>query len=184
MERERTFLPGGPALRAAASRSTIGLLVLLGLFVFLSACATVPKAPPFVAKQSQQGLVKWQAKNAAPLVCEAVLSQSEMSATRLQLYKGTAQVLLQVTLSHDNLVEASGPLAGRSWRGEAGSAPLPLQTWVKLLQDYRTSSSWPDGQTELHSANTRTAIVVSQGKPSSLSVINDLSGETITVTLQ
>ena len=151
--------------------------LFLGLVLLFAGCATAPG--PFTAQSSQQALVRWN-KPDQSLVCEAVFSRSADSSVRAQLYKGSPKVLLTLSLTAGKNFTASGPLAGFGWRGDASAAPLGLSTWSRLMQDYQSSPSWPDGENEIHSGDARTAVIIAQRQIRSLSVSNNLNGENIT----
>ncbi len=151
--------------------------LLLLAAVLLAGCAS--SSAPFTAASSQQALVRWS-KPDNTLVCEAVFSRSSESAVRVQLYKGTPKVLVTFSLDANKKMSASGPMAGFGWRGNATAAPLPLSTWSRFLLDYQATPTWPDGDNEIHSGDSRTAVSIVKHQARTLSVSNNLSGETIT----
>jgi len=152
------------------------LLPLL-MTALLAGCVSSPA--PFSATSSQQALVRWSKPNNT-LVCEAVVSRAADSAVRVQLYKGSPKALVTFSLDANNKMQASGPMAGLGWRGVASSAPLPLSTWSRFLQDYQAAPKWPNGDNEIHSGDSRTAVSIVDRQVRTLSVSNNLSGETIT----
>lgn len=152
-------------------------LLFLLTTALLAGCVSAPA--PFSAVSSQQALVRWSKPNNT-LVCEAVFSRSADSAVRAQLYKGSPKVLVTFSLDANKRMQASGPMAGLGWRGDAASAPLPLSTWSRFLQDYQAAPKWPDGDNEIHSGDSRTAVGITNRQVRTLSVSNNLSNETIT----
>jgi len=156
-------------------------LLLFFTAALLAGCVSSPA--PFSAASSQQALVRWSKPNNT-LVSEAVFSRAADSSVRVQLYKGSPKVLVTLSLDADKKMQASGPMASLGWRGDAGAAPLQLSTWSRFLQDYQAAPKWPDGDNEIHSGDSRTAVSIINRQVRSLSVSNNLSGETITAKFQ
>ena len=152
-------------------------VLFLAPVALLAACAT-PASVPFAAAHSEEAQVRWQ-KAASSVVCEAVFARASDGAVRAQFYKGSAKVLLALTLEKNGSFQARGALAGRGWSGNAADAPHPLVAWASVMQIFQAAGSWTDGEREVHSGNTRAAVVISHGRLQSLNVINDLNGEVI-----
>lgn len=151
------------------------LFLLLSLL--LAACAS---PQPFIPTSSRQALVQWQ-RPTASLIGEAVFALSADGAALVRFYKGTPRSLLVLSLDSNGILRASGPLSGFGWKGSVSDPPLPLLSWARLMEIYRTSPSWPDGTREIQSSGTRSLLVISHHRLKVLAVFNDLSGERITV---
>lgn len=151
----------------------------LALSLFLSACASRDSIS-FVPSSSEQALVQWQRPKAS-LIGEAVFARSAGGDALVRLYKGTPRSLLVLSLDARGTLQASGPLSGFGWKGSVASPPLPLLTWARLMEIYRTASSWPDGTREIQGNGTRALLVITHQRLKVLAVFNDLSGERITV---
>lgn len=153
------------------------LLVLFGFW--LAGCASGPTEHPFRAQVSQNATIRWQRADTT-LHCEAVFARAVDGRVQVHLFKGTPKPVLSLDLSPSGDLAASGKLARFGWMGPFTSAPMPLLGWAHLLRAYQASATWPDGQSELHSPDVRTAITIVGGKPEVISVASELARETIT----
>jgi hypothetical protein len=151
----------------------------LSLFALLLVTGCVSSPQPFTSTSSQQALVLWK-RSDRTLVSEAIFSRAADSSVRAQLYKGTPKVLLTPSLDATQNIRVSGPMAGLGWHGAANDAPLPLLVWSHLMMDYQRAPSWPDGDNEIHSGDVRTAISIARHQLRSLSISNNLNGDTLT----
>lgn len=147
--------------------------------LWLVGCAATKPVHPFRAEVSQNATIRWQ-RTDTTLHCDAVFARAVDGQVQVHLFKGTPQPILSLDLGPYGTLTASGKLARFGWKGPFTSAPAPLLGWAHLLRAYQASATWPDGQSELHAPNVRTAITIVGGKPEVISVASELARETIT----
>lgn len=147
--------------------------------VWLTGCASTRPERPFRAEVSQNATIRWQRADTT-LHCEAVSARAVDGRVQVHLFKGTPKPILSLDLAPYGHLTASGKLARFGWSGPFTSAPMPLVGWAHLLRAYQACATWPDGQSELHAPNVRTAITIVDGKPEVISVASELARETIT----
>lgn len=153
-------------------------LLALAVLCLVGCVATKPDHP-FRAQVSQNASIRWQRADTT-LHCEAVFARAVDGQVQVHLFKGTPKPILSLDLAPYGKLTASGKLARFGWSGPFTSAPAPLLGWAHLLRAYQACATWPDGQSELHAPNVRTAITIVGGKPEVISVASELARETIT----
>ncbi|GAT33793.1 hypothetical protein TSACC_22211 [Terrimicrobium sacchariphilum] len=156
------------------ARALLALTVLC-----LTGCVATKPDHPFRAEVSQNASIRWQRADTT-LHCEAVFARAVDGQVQVHLFKGTPKPILSLDLAPYGNLTASGKLARFGWSGPFTSAPVPLLGWAHLLRAYQACATWPDGQSELHAPNVRTAITIVSGKPEVISVASELARETIT----
>lgn len=143
------------------------------LMMWLAGCAH--REPPPLANPSEQtGQLLWKSTESS-LVTEAFLQRSSPDGTRLLLYKGMANPLLDLTVQGGEFW-ARGPLARHGAQGLITDAPSYLIPWLAFLHVYQAIPSLDSGFSEIHGRDFRAQIQKQSRQLVSMTVATEQPG--------
>lgn len=140
-----------------AAAKWLGFALALGFTGWgLAGCATRPPETTFTAVSTQRGVIRWQ-QGVQAITGNALFSRDVQGAVRMQWDRSPKSSALELLLTPDRRLSASGSLVDRRWSGPLDGAPPSLSSWANFLTTYQHAADLNLGSREIHSPTYRMA---------------------------
>lgn len=134
-----------------------GFALVLGFAGWgLAGCATQPPETVFTPVSTQRGVIRWQ-QGVHAITGNVVFSRDAQGTVRMQWDRSKEASTLEMLLTPDGKLSASGALTDRPWSGPVDRAPPSLSSWTNFLATYQHAADLKPGFQEIHSPAYRMA---------------------------